>query len=239
MSGDSFAYAKALSSLEERRAALPMVALGANGGVLTMRIRRLLGYNESPAVPRLAAISLLAIVFAATGLCVRIKAARTRPARMRRPPIRQQPDGEISEVAERGCGVDCHAARAQGFSGAECGRRTRPVHELNSGRPPQSHRRALRRIQLKPNTTAGFSTRTTISPMGAAAGWKTDRGRIYIQFGAPDEVNSHPQKGSTHPWETWRYHSVMNDKKVHMSFDRTFLDTCGCGEYKLQSSARN
>ncbi len=43
--GDVLAYARALSYLEERRASFPEFALGANGGVLSMRIKRLLGYQ--------------------------------------------------------------------------------------------------------------------------------------------------------------------------------------------------
>src|SRR5258707_10160690 len=48
------------------------------------------------------------------------------------------------------------------------------------------------------------------------AGWRTDRGRIYITFGKPDEIESHPSGGqyerpsyegggstSTYPFETW------------------------------------
>ncbi len=50
------------------------------------------------------------------------------------------------------------------------------------------------------------------------AGRKTDRGRIYIIWGPPDEIESHPTGGtydrppeqgggstSTYPWELWRY----------------------------------
>ena len=49
-------------------------------------------------------------------------------------------------------------------------------------------------------------------------GWKTDRGMIYIKYGAPDEIDSHPSGGSyerpieegggetsTYPFEDWRY----------------------------------
>src|SRR5881275_1256966 len=52
-------------------------------------------------------------------------------------------------------------------------------------------------------------------------GWKTDRGRIYITFGPPDEIESHPSGGtyerppeegggttSTFPFETWRYRYI-------------------------------
>ncbi len=53
---------------------------------------------------------------------------------------------------------------------------------------------------------------------GVVPGWKTDRGRIYIMHGPPDEIDSHPSGGTyirpdsegggtatTHPFEDWRY----------------------------------
>jgi TonB family protein len=66
MSGDRVAYARALSWLEEHRAATPELVLGANGGVLKMRIRRLLGFEESAVVSRGVAMTLLAVVAAVT-----------------------------------------------------------------------------------------------------------------------------------------------------------------------------
>ncbi|MGP8260499.1 MAG: TonB family protein [Acidobacteriaceae bacterium] len=73
--GDRLAYARALSVLEERRAALPEFVLGANGGVLTMRIRRLLGCKEDAAVSQLAAYAVLTVLLAVAGAYV-VTAAR-------------------------------------------------------------------------------------------------------------------------------------------------------------------
>ena len=52
-------------------------------------------------------------------------------------------------------------------------------------------------------------------------GWKTDRGRIYIVYGKPDEIDAHPSGGtydrpmeegggttSTYPFEDWRYRYI-------------------------------
>jgi TonB family protein len=66
--GDVLAYARALSWLEQQRSGMPEIALGANGGVLTMRIRRLLGYSEGPAMslPVLVTVSLVVIAAAGT-----------------------------------------------------------------------------------------------------------------------------------------------------------------------------
>jgi GWxTD domain-containing protein len=78
------------------------------------------------------------------------------------------------------------------------------------------------------------------------AGWRTDRGRIYIVFGPPDEIDSHPSGGqyerpqeegggetSTYPFETWRYRYIegLGDKGQQVIIE--FVDTCMCGEYHM------
>ena len=65
--GDRLAYARALSVLAERRSYSPEFALGANGGVLKMRIKRLLGCKEDSAVSQFAAFTVLALIVALAG----------------------------------------------------------------------------------------------------------------------------------------------------------------------------
>ncbi len=72
-------------------------------------------------------------------------------------------------------------------------------------------------------------------------GWKTDRGHIYISFGKPDSIESHPSGGSyqrpmeegggetsTFPFETWHYRYLEG---VGENIDIEFVDTCQCGDY--------
>jgi len=72
-------------------------------------------------------------------------------------------------------------------------------------------------------------------------GWKTDRGHIYIAFGAPDSKDSHPSGGnynrpidegggstSTFPFEVWHYRYLEG---VGDNIDIEFVDTCQCGDY--------
>jgi GWxTD domain-containing protein len=72
-------------------------------------------------------------------------------------------------------------------------------------------------------------------------GWKTDRGHIYISFGKPDSIDSHPSGGSyerpfdegggetsTFPFETWHYRYLEG---VGDNIDLEFVDTCQCGDY--------
>jgi GWxTD domain-containing protein len=78
------------------------------------------------------------------------------------------------------------------------------------------------------------------------AGRLTDRGRIYIKFGKPDEIESHPAGGtyerqpwegggstSTYPFERWFYRNIPN---VRSGVELEFVDPTGTGEYRL---ARN
>lgn len=57
-------------------------------------------------------------------------------------------------------------------------------------------------------------------------GWRTDRGRIFIKYGAPDEVLSRPQAGSGRPFEVWKYSRGRALKFV-------FLDQTLFGNYAL------
>jgi GWxTD domain-containing protein len=77
-------------------------------------------------------------------------------------------------------------------------------------------------------------------------GWKTDRGRIWIMYGKPDERESHPMGGqydrpsyegggstSTYPFETWFYRYLAG---VGSGVEIEFVDPTGSGEYRI---ARN
>ena len=73
-------------------------------------------------------------------------------------------------------------------------------------------------------------------------GWKTDRGRIYIRYGPPDEIDSHPSGGSykrpesegggsaiTHPFEDWRYAHFEGVDSLTMEF----VDLSSSGEFRM------
>ncbi|MFZ3218354.1 MAG: GWxTD domain-containing protein [Candidatus Acidiferrales bacterium] len=74
-------------------------------------------------------------------------------------------------------------------------------------------------------------------------GWKADRGRIYIMWGPPDEVDSHPSGGSydrpanegggetsTYPFEDWRYRYLEG---IGENVEIEFVDPTLSGEYRL------
>jgi GWxTD domain-containing protein len=75
------------------------------------------------------------------------------------------------------------------------------------------------------------------------AGWRTDRGRIYIMFGKPDELESHPTGGaymrpynegggqtSTYPFEKWWYRHIDG---VGDDIEIEFVDKSLSGDYRM------
>jgi len=74
-------------------------------------------------------------------------------------------------------------------------------------------------------------------------GWKTDRGRIYIMYGPPDEISGSPAGGtynrpteegggqtSTFPFEDWRYRYLEG---IGQEVIIEFVDDCMCGNFEM------
>ncbi|HLJ79365.1 MAG TPA: GWxTD domain-containing protein [Acidobacteriaceae bacterium] len=74
-------------------------------------------------------------------------------------------------------------------------------------------------------------------------GWMTDRGHIYIAYGAPDSTDSHPSGGpyerpmeegggqtETFPFEVWHYRYIEG---IGENVDIEFVDTCMCSDYHM------
>jgi len=62
-------------------------------------------------------------------------------------------------------------------------------------------------------------------------GWKTDRGRIYITFGPPDEIDSHPAGSARRPpYEDWRYRFIGG---IGNNVTIEFVDSDSNGEFHM------
>ncbi len=72
-------------------------------------------------------------------------------------------------------------------------------------------------------------------------GWMTDRGHVYIAYGKPDDIDSHPSGGqyerpmeegggntATFPFEIWHYRYLEG---IGDNINLEFVDTCQCGDY--------
>ena len=75
------------------------------------------------------------------------------------------------------------------------------------------------------------------------AGWRTDRGRIYVLYGPSDEMESHPTGGkytrppsegggdtTTYPFEQWKYKWIEG---IGTNIIMEFVDKDGTGEFKM------
>jgi len=83
-----------------------------------------------------------------------------------------------------------------------------PVNEFREG--------YFRRVQYaNEQFSAGFS-----------AGWQTDRGRVAIKFGIPDEVERFPARTHVKPHEVWTYFQEGRKQFI-------FADLDGFGRYQL------
>ncbi len=226
-SGDAHGYAIALAALEQNRSAVRQTALAATGGSLVKRIRRLIEPSEGPRASLTPAVS--ATVLALTAVLT-LAAWQTKPAPPTQPMVKlqdavQSPAGlPISPwdkwATEDVAYIMTNEERTAFFALQNRGEREHFIEQFWDRRNPtpgssenpfkQEH---YRRIAY---ANAHFSD-------GKLPGWKTDRGRVYIVYGPPDEIESHPSGGryqrpaaegggvvDTYPFEQWRYRHIAN-----------------------------
>ena len=248
ISGDSLAYAKALSFLEERRGSWAAAALGANGGVLAMRIKRLLGYKEPSAYSSLTATALLAVVVVGAALCIgKFAGAQTSPDNQSSTKSNQDSHSADEQyqhwLDEDVLWIIAPEERAAFLKLSTNEERDEFIRQFwqrrNAGAPAGINVRAehYRRVAYANQHFAA-----------GVPGWKSDRGRIYIMYGPPNSIEAHPV-GATQPYELWHYreikelgppereHGTPNEKTTIVTrkdVDMKFIDACHCGVYQLQ-----
>jgi GWxTD domain-containing protein len=248
ISGDSLAYAKALSFLEERRGSSPAVALGESGGVLAMRIKRLLGYEEPPAYSWFTAATICALVVAAAVLCIGTFAgAQTNPdnqSSMKSGGIPHSTDAQYQHwVDEDVLWIIAPEERAAFLNLSTDEERDEFIRQFwqrrDAGAPGGDNVRAehYRRLAYANQHFAA-----------GVPGWKTDRGRIYITYGPPNSIEAHPL-GIAQPYEVWHYREIKEFGQAEheqgspaykttvvtrKDVDMKFVDACHCGKFQLQ-----
>lgn len=69
---------------------------------------------------------------------------------------------------------------------------------------------------------------------GFREGWKTDRGRVFVIYGQPDEIERHANETDVKPYEVWYYNSIQGGVQF------IFGDRTGFSDYiLLHSTHRN
>jgi len=69
---------------------------------------------------------------------------------------------------------------------------------------------------------------------GFKSGWETERGRVYLVYGAPDEIERFPNSSDTRPFEIWHFNEIQGGVIF------VFVDRSGFGDWILvHSTHRN
>jgi GWxTD domain-containing protein len=63
-------------------------------------------------------------------------------------------------------------------------------------------------------------------------GWRTDRGRVFIIYSEPDEIERFPSSENSKPYEMWNYYGIENGVVF------VFVDRSGFGDYVLVHSTK-
>jgi GWxTD domain-containing protein len=215
VNGNPRDYATALTVLEENRWAAGQVALAATGGVLMKRIRRLLYPKENPRsfLTPVVSAGILGIVIA-----LALPAWQPAPTDAFSRWLHQDV-AYIITVQERAAfeALTTDDERKQFI--VQFWERRNPL----PGNPENP-------FQIEHYRRIAY-TNDHFSSASGLPGWKTDRGRIYITFGPPDELDSHPNGSATMPaYEEWLYRylaGIGNDVKI------MFVDQNRDGEFHM------
>jgi len=243
---DARAYAAALARLEQKRSLAREALLAANGGNLMKRIRRLLDQPERPrsaAAPAFAIGLLLLAVAAAFAWTPMPKPAPQAPAAQPQPapqpkrsndvtstatgqerstPYRKWLNEDVAYIitdAERAAfkNLQTDAEREQFIE--QFWKRRDPTPDTERNEFKEEHYRRI--AYANEHFSAGIP------------GWKTDRGRIYITYGPPDEIEDHHAETARAPYQLWRYRYIEG---IGQNVVVQFTDPNRNGEYRMDNA---
>jgi GWxTD domain-containing protein len=235
-SGDSRGYVAALAALEAHRSGAREFLLAASGGSLAARIRRLLGAPDSPraSLTPVCATLLLALAGAlaapagqakpapALRLPVLPQTASTGPAES---PFQKWLDEDVAYIItdrERAAFLGLHTDEEREHFIEQFWLRRDPTPATPENEFKEEH---YRRIAY---ANAHFGS-------AGLSGWRSDRGRVYIIYGPPDEIESHAlgEANAAYPFESWLYHHIA---AVGNNIQIDFVDRSWSGVYQLTAS---
>jgi GWxTD domain-containing protein len=227
--GDAHEYAVALATLEQTRWSAREAALAATGGNLVKRIRRLLYQPEGSraALTPVVAAGILTITAA-----LAVVAWQAAPADNSRPlpaPYSAWLNEDVVYIIndqERATFTSLETNKEREHFIAQFWLRRAPTPDAVESVRGEHYRRI------------GYSNERFATPN--TAGWKTDRGRIYITFGPPDEIEDHPVGGryttpdgvetTTYAFQQWRYRHIAG---LGNNIIMEFVDKTGSKEYQM------
>jgi GWxTD domain-containing protein len=233
LTGNARVYAATLATLEQRRALAP--ALAATDGNLMKRIRRLTkepGATPPTSAPGISA-GVLLVMCAAALSAVPAKAPPAAPVPVpvqATTPYKTWLNEDVAYIItdeERSAFLRLHADNErEKFIANFWAQRGEPMKEEH-----------YRRIAFS-NEHFGADI----------PGWQTDRGRIYITYGPPDEIEDHSGGGkyqrsaaegggetSTYPFQRWIYRHIDG---VGDNVEIEFVDATRSGDFHMTHDPR-
>ncbi len=239
LGGDAYEYAVALAALEQCRWGSSETALAATGGNLVRRIRRLLIPEDGPSSALTPFVSAGILMIAAA---VGLTAWQATPQRFFAPaPVGQAPPEAPSKVSpytkwleEEVVYIIMPEERAAFLALQTDAEREHFIEQFWKRRDPtpgtpenefkDEHYRRIAVANLHFPTALG------------KAGRKTDRGRIYIVYGPPDEIDEHSSSEHLRPGQVpfidWTYRYIDG---VGTNVKIEFVDPNGTHDFKMTS----
>ncbi len=223
--GDRHEYAVALAALEQNRSMAREAALAATGGSLVERIRRVLVRAEEPrTAPVMSAIAL------SLAAAITLTAWQTRTEQI---PV---PEPKIEAVSpfdkwlnEEAVYIIAPEERKAFQALRTDAERAHFIEQFWQRRDPTP---ATPENEFKQEHDRRISWANDRFATAAAPGWKTERGRTYIVYGPPDEIESHPSAGGNWgpPFEWWSYRTIPG---VGRDVRINFVDRTASGDYRV------
>lgn len=226
MSGDAHGYVCALAALEQARS--PEPALAATGGSLMYRVRRLL-YPQRPASAWTPLFAVLLLI-ATAAMALAWQAVPPRPTGEtydNADPYLAWLNSDVVYIIgddERLAFLRLKTSEERDQFIEQFWLRRDPAPNTPENEFKTEHYRRIAWVNDR------FTTRSGL------AGWKTDRGRMYIVYGPPDEIEVHFTGGRMpFPYEDWRYRHIEGIGEYVMI---TFIDRNRTGDYRIAPDPR-
>lgn len=236
LSGNPREYASALATLEQRRGDAAQPAVAATGGNLVKRIRRLILPAEGPS-SALTPVVLAGILIITAAVGLTAWQERTPPAE---PSAQAQAASRayakwlnedvvyIITREERAAFLKLESNQEREMFIQQFWERRDPTPGTPENESRDEHYRRIAQANLRFPTATG------------TAGWRTDRGRIYILYGPPDEIDDHSSPGAynhpgdraphTFPYIDWTYRYIDG---VGNNVSMEFFDPAGTHEFRM------
>ncbi|MEO7144515.1 MAG: GWxTD domain-containing protein [Bryobacteraceae bacterium] len=210
--GDRLVYARALVELEQLRACDAQLAMAASGGSLTARIRRLLE-RDSAAGAR-GSVWLAAVAFTAAATALLVWGAGFSATALAQHPASKD-SAAYSNWVNEDVGYIVSKQERLAFQRLTTDEERQHFIEQFWLRRDPTPGTAENEFKEEHYRRIAYANEHFASSL---PGWKTNRGRTYIVYGPPDEIESHPAQ--SHGIDQWRYRTIKGvGDNVEFDFD--------------------